>query len=126
VSMTVIARVTRSRSQSRRGLVRLEKLAKDPCPHTFGPLLGPVMRPIASKLQAPYRPSHTAFATGRSISVAAMTDASAYPGILWAKDMISTIIQRNIGTMMVTVISTAWTAATLMIETKGRQFGQSW
>ncbi len=48
VSMTVIAKV--NRSQSLRGQVRLDKLAKDPCPHTFGPLLGPAMRPIASKL----------------------------------------------------------------------------
>jgi hypothetical protein len=54
-----------------------------------------------------------------------MTDAIAYPGILWVKDLISTIIQRNIETIMVTVISTAWTAATLMIETKGLHFSQS-
>jgi hypothetical protein len=50
-----------------------------------------------------------------------MTDASAYPGILWAKDLISTMIQTSIETMMVTVI---WTAF-LMIQTKGRHFGQS-
>jgi hypothetical protein len=67
MSTTVLARVTQSRSQSRRGLVQLEKLAKDPCSHTFGPLLGPTMSSIASKLQAQYRASHTAFATGSSI-----------------------------------------------------------